>query len=261
MLAVQALRAGRPEEALKQLQDLVRKDPASPAPRIFLFQLLAVLGQWERASSQLEVLGEMDAGTLAMVAAYRQALACEGERRAVFAGEARPLLLGEPEPWMARLLEALRLTAAGRFEEGAAERAVALEAAPTTSGTIDGQAFQWIADADSRMGPMLETFVRGRYCWIPFHHLRRLELERPTDLRDLVWTPAELTFANGGSVAALLPARYPGSEAAEDALRMARRTDWTERPGGTFLGLGQRMLATDAGEHPLLETKLVELAG
>ena len=34
---------------------------------------------------------------------------------------------------------------------------------------------------------------------------------------------------------------------------MARRTDWQEKPGETYLGSGQRMFATDVGEYPLLE--------
>jgi type VI secretion system protein ImpE len=36
---------------------------------------------------------------------------------------------------------------------------------------------------------------------------------------------------------------------------MARRTDWQEKPCETYLGAGQRMLATDAGEYPLLEIR------
>ena len=60
-----------------------------------------------------------------------------------------------------------------------------------------------------------------------------------------------LTCANGGETVALIPTRYPGLGGSRRIRRcaMARRTEWTERPGGAFVGLGQRMLATDAGEH------------
>ncbi len=64
----------------------MRKDPANAKHRIFLFQLLAVLGQWERAMNQLNVAGELDAGTLAMVQTYREALRCEVLRGEIFAG-------------------------------------------------------------------------------------------------------------------------------------------------------------------------------
>ena len=46
---------------------------------------------------------------------------------------------------------------------------------------------------------------------------------------------------------------------AENQLRLARRTDWAEREGGSCLGSGQRILATDAEELPLLECLRVEL--
>ena len=61
-------------------------------------------------------------------------------------------------------------------------------------------------------------------------------------------------------MSAFVPARYPGSEAAQDdALRMARRTEWRQLDGGSWVGLGQRMLATDAGDHSLLDIRTIEL--
>jgi len=67
--AEQRLAAGEPAEALASLQAQVRKDPADVKLRIFLFQLLCVLGQWQRASTQLEVCGEMVATRNALVSA------------------------------------------------------------------------------------------------------------------------------------------------------------------------------------------------
>ncbi len=56
MTAEQLLKEGRPDEALKDLQKAVRDDPANAKPRVFLFQLLSVLGDWKRADTQLKVL-------------------------------------------------------------------------------------------------------------------------------------------------------------------------------------------------------------
>ena len=65
-----------------------------------------------------------------------------------------------------------------------------------------------------------------------------------------------------GETVALIPARYPGSESsADDRLKLARRTEWTACGADLFLGYGQRMLTTDTGEYPLLETRRIELAG
>jgi type VI secretion system protein ImpE len=262
MLAAQSLREGRVDDALAELQDQVRKAPDNAEYRVFLFQLLCVLGDWERARNQLKVLGELKAGSLPLVHVYGSAITCELLRRDVFAGARTPLVLGEPLPWMALLFQALSLAAQGRSADAAALRAEALEAASAVSGTIDGQAFEWIADADSRLGPVCEAIVDGRYYWLPFERIRSITLEAPADLRDVVWMPAKLGLANGGEATALIPARYPGSEAdANGLIRLGRKTEWDEVAPETFHGRGQRMFATADGEYALLSVRRIELGG
>jgi type VI secretion system protein ImpE len=246
--------------ALADLQDAVRKDPADAKLRIFLFQLLSVLGQWKRALTQLAVAGDLDAKALPMVQTYREAIQCESLRAQAFAGKTTPLIFGEPEEWIALLLEALKVGAGGNHEAASDLRDRAFEAAPTTSGRLDGKPFEWIADADMRLGPVLEIVVNGRYYWVPFHRISKIEIEEPADLRDKVWTPVYLTWANGGAAVGLIPTRYPGSEEDTDsAVRLARKTYWQECPGETYQGLGQRLLATDEGEFPLMDLRNIEL--
>lgn len=261
MVAEESLRAGNVMLALQQLQDQIRKQPASAQPRVFLFQLLAVLGRWEKAMTQLNVLGELDASTLTMVRTYREILRCEALRAQVFAGQRSPLIFGDPVQWLALLFEALRLTATGHHAQAQTVREQAFEAAPATPGTLDGQPFTWIADADTRLGPVIEAIVNGRYYWIPFQRIRSIQLEAPVDLRDLVWMPAQFTWRNGGETVGFIPARYPDSEASSDpAIQLGRKTEWQECEGDAFLGLGQRLLATDGGERPLLEIRSITLA-
>ena len=73
--------------------------------------------------------------------------------------------------------------------------------------------------------------------------------------------PAHLQFENGGESVALIPTRYPGSEASP------RRPD---RPGAqdrcgkrsapdAHRGLGQRIFATDADDVPLLDVRTITL--
>jgi type VI secretion system protein ImpE len=261
MHAEEALRSGNLEEALTDLQSQVKKEPADAKLRIFLFQLLALLGQWERALTQLKVAGELDAANLAMVNTYREALQCEAFRARVFSGERDPLLFGDPGRWVALLVESLRLTAQNRIQQSQELRAQAFEQAPATPGKIDGELFAWIADGDERLGPVLEVIINGRYYWVPLHHIRQVRLEAPTDLRDLVWTPAHITWTNEGETVALIPTRYPGSEESsnDSDIRMARRTEWVDQGDNLFFGYGQRMLATDVGEYPLLETRCILL--
>jgi type VI secretion system protein ImpE len=258
MQADEELRRGDPKAALAHLQEIVRRDPSSSAWRIYLFQLLAVNGAWERAATQLGVLADMDASTEAMVRTYREMLQSEALRAEIFGGRRSAMIFGEPEPWVAWMASALALDAEGKLAEAADLRAKALEQAEAAPGTIDGQPFAWIADADSRLGPILEAVVLGRYYWIPFGRIREITLGKPADLRDMVWTPAEFTWANGGRAVGFIPTRYPGSESSADGLiQLARKTEWVEQGEGTWLGLGQRTFATDAGEHPLLDIRSI----
>ena len=70
--AEQALKDGDALRALKLLTEQVRAHPQDAKLRVFLFQLLCVTGQWERALNQLNVSLELDAGTLPMVQTYRE---------------------------------------------------------------------------------------------------------------------------------------------------------------------------------------------
>lgn len=252
MNAHELIGAGRLDAALLALQDQVRKEPARAEFRTFLFQLLAVLGQWQRALTQLNVAAELDAATLPMAQTYRAAIQCEALRAEIFAGRRAPLIFGQPEPWLALLLEALKLDGSDAAAAAAA-RSQALELAPPSAGSINGERFDWLADADQRLGPVFEAIVDGRYFWIPMARVARLECEAPVDLRDLVWTPASFTWTNGGSAVGLIPTRYNDSVASGDAaLLLGRRTEWRASHG-----LGQRMLASDAADYPLMEVRSI----
>ncbi len=150
----QTLRAqGEPAQALQQLIQQVRRQPADAAQRVFLFQLLAVLGQWSRAADQLRACAELDAATLPLVQTYLAVLQGEQTRAEVFAGTRLPHVIGEPAEWLAMHLQALQLAAQGHGEQAAALRAQAFERAPTSAGVLDGERFQWLADADTRSDP------------------------------------------------------------------------------------------------------------
>ena len=259
MDAEDRLRAGDIDGALQSLQDGVRKDPADPALRVFLFQLLSVQGNWQRAATQLKVATEMDAAALPMKHTYGDALLCEALRSDVFAGERSPLIFGEPEPWIAQSLNALELFAKGNIDAFTTLHEASLEAAPATSGTLNGEAFEWIADADSRIGPLLEAIVNGRYYWIPFHRIHRIVIEDPTDLRDAIWTPAYFTWANGGETVGLIPTRYEGSHTQDAPLALSRATHWNEPAEGIFQGFGQRTLATSENDYALMDCREIVL--
>ena len=261
-VAEQSLKGGDPVAALAQLQDQVRAAPADPKLRIFLFQLLCVVGQWERALNQLNVASSLSPDAMAMAQTYESAVRCEAVRSEVFEGKKSPMIFGQPEQWLALLIESLLVAGRGDRERSHQLRSTAFEEAPASQGDIDGRPFTWIADADSRLGPVLEAVINGRYYWVPFSRLAKIELEPPSDLRDMVWTAAHLQFENGGESVALIPTRYPGSESAGDGLiALARKTVWEEMGPDTHRGLGQRIIATDADDIPLMEVRTISLTG
>lgn len=261
MTAEQSLREGDLQAAQDALQGQIRSDPSNADLRVFLFQLLCVQGQWERALTQLNVAGDLDAGTLAMVHTYRDLLQCEALRARVFAGKTSPMVFGEPEEWIARVIEALRIDAENQPARAQDLRAQAFEDAPAVSGSVDDEAFDWIADADSRIGPFLEAIVNGRYYWVPFHRISEVRFDEPEDLRDFVWTPAQFVWQNEGEAVGFIPTRYAGTEAVDDnQLKLSRKTEWQELAENVYSGLGQRMFATDSNDYSLLDIRKLALA-
>ena len=256
MSVEQYVRDGNLKDALQELQENIRRKPDDSRYRVFLFQLLALLGEWKRALNQLNVLGNLDKRTWPMVEMYRAAIGCEVFRKEVFAGKHQPLILGEPPEWMALLIESFRLAAEKKYGEALSLRDQAFENVPESAGAINEQPFAWIADADSRLGPVLEVIIKGRYYWTPFLNIKTISITEAEDLRDFVWLPAQFTWTNGGQAYGLIPTRYPGSEVAHDSLiQMARRTEWLEPADGIYQGMGQRMLATDQDEYPLMDIR------
>jgi len=259
MRAEELVQVGQIEEALAELQDRVRAKPADSSLRIFLFQLLAVLGQWKRAMTQLEVIHDLDKEAWPLVHAYREAINCERHREAVFQGKSKPLVFGEPQEWIALLIEAQQAFAQGAMDKFLTLNAEAFEQAPVTSGKINGEPFEWLADADQRFGPVLEVIFNSQYYWVPLHTIKALNAEDPTDLRDLVWLPAELTWTNGGKNMVMVPSRYPMIAGLENDYLLSRKTNWLDRGSEVFEGVGQRMLATDQADYPLLQVRSIDL--
>jgi type VI secretion system protein ImpE len=238
------------------LKQDVRKKPRDAKLRTFLFQMFCVTGEWDRALTQLSVATELDPLAYPMQQAYQAAIRCELLREGVFRGDRSPTVLGDPGPWLPLLIEANRLLAKGRADDAANLRDQAFELAPGTAGSLNDAPFEWVADADPRLGPVLEIFINGNYMWVPFTRLKALHVDVPADLRDQVWMPARFTWTNEGEAAGFVPTRYPGSALSPDpAIRLAKKTDWVEAQGGWSLPLGQRVLVTDVEETALMDAR------
>jgi type VI secretion system protein ImpE len=230
--------AGKLDEAVRALGSELRNDPTDMKRRTFLFELLCFTGDYDRAEKQLDILA--DAGKEAAMGTllYRSALQAARTRRDMFEKKTFPLesLPSEPRP----------------SGNGGAR------------GTLNGQAFETIEDADPRIGARLEVFAAGAYLWLPFEHIASIRTEPPKRLRDLIWIPAILQTGpkckglDLGEV--LLPVLTPlVSKHPRDSVRLGRETVW-EEAGGETLPAGQKLLLVDGEEIPILEVRNLSFA-
>jgi type VI secretion system protein ImpE len=248
------LRSGDVAGTRAALIEAVRARPGDDRVRMFLFQLLCVTGEWDKARKQLETLVQVAADAQMLGVTYNQVLDAERLRGDVFAGKAQMPVLAGMGGWIEGVAEAITLLAQGQVEAAEAARDAAFGQAPDTPGSIDGNAFDWIADSDMRFGPAFEAIVAGRYGLVPFDAVESITTQGPRDLRDLLWLPVQMALRSGQTIAAFLPSRYPGTEGSSDgATQLGKQTDWREQPWGEA-GLGQRLWTlSDESEVGLLQ--------
>lgn len=229
MTAKELYRDGRLREAIKALGDELRSNPLDATRRTFLFELLLFAGEYDRAEKQIDLLATTDTKAAGGALLYRSALHAERTREDMFArGET-------PE----------------------------VKDSPACGGFLNGKPFDDLSDPDPRIGPNLEVFIAGSYTWIPFQHLRRLEMEKPTNLRDLVWAKArietskEFRLQDLGEV--LIPAicplsfRYP-----EAAVALGRESVWEADEKYDAIPFGAKTMLVDGADVPILELLSVQ---
>jgi type VI secretion system protein ImpE len=249
------------EGATEFVRERIRKSPMDLDERWMLLDLAILRGDLSDADQQLEVLREIDPASAIEQAALRRVLSAERERQKVLQGEALPSFLGEPPAWAGQLAQALQWEGQGHLAEAADLRGRALEEAPARPGSWNGSPFAWIADADTRWGPILEVFLESGYRWVPLGAVREIRAQPPQILRDLCWYPVQLTWENLGAAEALVPARYASVAPETDgSFLLGRQTVWRETAVGEFRGRGLRLFATEEGEWPLFELAELRIA-
>lgn len=219
-------REGRLTEAIQALGEALKRDPTDLKSRLFLFELLCFSGAYERARKQLSAVITADPEAAVATAWYQEALRAEEQRQDMFKKGELPA-------------------------EGDSPGAV--------SGTVNGDPFEDLRDADPRIGPRMEVIVGGRYTWLALEHVAQLDLEPPQKLRDLFWARGKLKTGDelggyGGD--ALFPALTPLAwQHQDEAVRLGRVTEWVELDSGEERPVGQKMLLVDGEVFPLLEVR------
>jgi type VI secretion system protein ImpE len=222
----QLYEAGRLDEAIEALGARLRESPMDSRSRTFLFELLCFAGEYERAEKHLDLLADLGPDAQVGAFVYRTALHASRERLEMFETRSFPSLGAPPE-------------------------------AP--AGTLNGEPFEALEDADPRIGARLEVFAAGQYMWIPFKHVARLQVGQPTQLRDLLWLPGRITTGpelrdlDLGEV--LLPAVTPFAFRHDDpSVRLGRTAEVVEE-GDEAWPEGTKVLLMDGEPVPLLEVR------
>jgi type VI secretion system protein ImpE len=221
-------REGRLREAIQALGEELRSNPLDAKRRTFLFELLLFAGEFDRAEKQLDLLAGANAEAAAGTLLYRSALHAERTRQSMFLNHETP-----PQ------------------KEGAVH-----------DGVWNGTPFSEMSDADPRIGANLEVFLAGSYTWIPIHYLRKLEIQPPANLRDLVWAQARVETSSDfrlqdlGEV--LLPVLCPLSfRHADESVRLGRESAWEPDEAHGQIPYGIKMMDVDGTDVPLLEIRSV----
>lgn len=247
------IRSGDVAAARAALIDEVRAKPDNRPARMFLSQVLLVLGEWDKALTHMKAIANLSPEAMTLYVAYERAVTAEKTREAVFAGKQAPPALVTPQPWFDALLRALHAEIKGDAATAATLRAQAFDEAPETPGEVDGTRFSFLSDADARFGPAIEVVIDGRYGFVPFQEIVSLTIEGVTDLRDLVFLPGRLTLRSGQAGNVFLPSRYPGAATdADNLVKLGRKTEWDNHGDLGNAGRGQHLLDADGTEVPLL---------
>ena len=228
MTALELYREGKLREAIRVLGDELRSNPLNAKHRTFLFELLLFAGEYDRAEKQLDLLAGANAEAAAGTMLYRSALHAERTRQSMFA----------------------------RHEMPSSKQEV------VHGGVWNGKPFEDFTDSDPRIGSNLEVFLAGSYTWIPIKYLRGLEIEPPTNLRDLVWARARIETSSDfrlqelGEV--LLPALCPLSFShADETVQLGREAAWEPDKAFGEIPFGAKLILVDGVEIPLLEVRSV----
>src|ERR1017187_10079465 len=259
MTVKELLDAGNLSAAIAQISTDLREAPADRVKRTFLFELLCCAGDLDRAEKQLDVLAAEGCDRDIAVQPYHNVLAGERKRRLLFS-EGRVPGLPKRVPDYTRLhLEAINHIPEGHYSEARALLEESETARPPVSGTINGERFDDLNDADDLLGPFLEVITANNYSWIPWEVVRSVSMEAPRHLRDLVWIPARVELEIGPLGEAFLPVLYADSYLhQDDRVKLGRMTEWRADAGGLALVSGQKLLMAGERDWPLLEVRQLE---
>jgi type VI secretion system protein ImpE len=254
-------RAGKLTEAVARQNEEVRSHPTDVEKRSFLSELLCLVGNLERADTQLEAIERMQPGCGPGLGLMRQLIRAEKTRIEVQHEGRAPEFPSPPSQHAELLVRAGVALRAGDDQEAARLTAEAEEVRPRAAGTCDGEAMDDFRDLDDFTAGTFEVLTStGRYLWIPMEQVLSLQFDPPSRPLDLLWRPAMMDLRDGPEGKVFVPATYSHfGQDVDDAARLGRRTDWIPcGEGGAVRGNGLRTFLTGDDARSVLEITRLE---
>lgn len=261
MNADELYRAGRLQEAIAAQIQEVKANPADQGRRLFLFELLAFAGDFDRARRQITAITYDQIELEAAIQDYRLMLDAEEKRRRLFREGIPPMFFADQPEHVRLRLEAVEQRRADRTTEAGALLNLANDAVPPLKGTLNDKSFDSLRDCDDLFAGVLEVMAKGNYFWVPLEQVVTLGVNPPRFPRDLLWIPAFLEMKEAeGPV--FLPALYPHSyENPDDRIKLGRTNDWQGPEEGPIFGVGARQFWVGEESVNLLDWRKLEIEG
>lgn len=249
------------DEFFEDTLNKVKQQPSDLVFRETLFKLYCLKGYWEKAMVQLETWSLIDDhNDDKQLELYKNLVFSEILREEILKGKREPMTLQQELPeWMKSIWEANKLLIENKLDKSEALRLQAFENAPAVGGSGETIGdFAWMADNDSRLGPICEFIVAGGYRWVPFADIETINIVKPRDLLDLIWIHAQVKVKND-IFYGYIPARYPVRDTDSDKIKLGFETQWDQISEYFLTGKGGKMVITDMGEYPLSELNKVSM--
>jgi type VI secretion system protein ImpE len=265
MSAREFFHAGSLDRAIDAASSAVKARPDDSSSRGLLSELLCFAGDFERADTHLDVLGDRHPDLAVGLALFRQLLRAERARRDFFDHGRIPALLEAPAGDTR-----LRLEASVHIRGGAAPDAARLLAAAESArrhprGTCNGRPFDDLRDLDDLTASVFEVLTgTGKYYWIPLERVELVEFHPPQRPRDLLWRRCRMVVRDGPDGEVFVPAIYPPAaarSAPDDRARLGRMTSWSGADDGPVRGVGLRTFLVGDEARSIMELGTLEMAG
>ena len=252
------IKSGELADARAQLIEKVKTSPADSAARTLLFQVLILLGEFDKADRHLDTLAVQDKTANPAYFEYKNLLLAEKERLKVIKHDALPSFLPKTPVYFDIYYQAIKKLKEENLSEAVDLFQQVESHISPISGTINGKPFDGIKNTDTTLAYFLETITHDRYVWIPFEEIREVIITPPKTLFDLIWIPASITTWEGLTMNCVLPVIYPNSSSHEnDLIKMGKMTEWNSLGGHFVQGLGQQVFEIDGEDMALLEIEQI----